>query len=106
MLQGAEDATKKKRLGLGELKQKLVESIIVNDTLENDDLEKKAKEVEEPEKAAEVIKECENIIKTNKKDVVRVAYYQGKIFKKFKDKEKFSTLVNQWKIHKPPQYLK
>ena len=52
---------------------------------------KKAEEVEEPEKAAEVIKKFENI-KTNKKGIVRVAYYQ--------DKEKFSTLVNKLKIHK------
>ena len=63
-------------------------------------VKKKADEIEEPGKAAEVRKECENIIKTNKKGIVCVAYYQGKVFKKFKDKEKFSTLVNQWKIHK------
>ena len=93
---------KKETLGLDEIKQKLVElvSIIVNDTVENDDLKKKAEEGEEPEKAAEVMKECEIIIKTNKKGIVPAAYYQGKAFKKFKDKEKFSTLVNKLKIHK------
>ena len=89
MLKGAEDAKKKKRLGLDEIKQKLVESIIVNDTVENDDLKKKAEEVEELEKlvaeVAEVIKECESIIKTNKKGIVCVVYYQGKVFKKFKN---------------------
>ena len=95
VLKGAEDAKKKKRLGLDEIKQKLVESIIVNDIVENDELKKKAEEVEEPEKAAEGIKECENLIKTNKKGIVRVAYYQGKVFKKFKDKERFLTLVNK-----------
>ena len=100
VLQEAEDAKKKKRFGLDEIKQKLVESIIVNDAVENDDLKKKAKEVEQPQKAAEVIKECENIIKANKKGIVRFAYYQGKVCKKFKDKEKFSTLVNKLKIHK------
>ena len=100
VLKGTEDAKKKKRLGLDEVKQKLVESIIVNDTVENEELKKKADKVEEPEKAAEVIKECENIMKTNKKGIVWVAYYQGKVFTKFKDKKKFSTLVNQWKIHK------
>ena len=100
MLKGAEDAKRKKRLSLDEIKQKLVESFIFNDTVENDELKKKADEVEEPEKAAEVTKECENIIKTNKKGIVRVAYYQGKVFKNLKNKEKFSTLVNQWKIHK------
>ena len=73
--------------------QKLVESII-NDTVENNELKKKVDEVEEPEKVAEVIKECENVIKTNKKSIIHNAYYQGKVFKKFKVKEKFSTLVN------------
>ena len=100
VLKGAEDAKRKKRLSLDEIKQKLVESFIFNDTVENDELKKKADEVEKPEKAAEVTKECENIIKTNKKGIVRVAYYQGKVFKNLKNKEKFSTLVNQWKIHK------
>ena len=61
VLKGAEDAKKKKRLGLDEIKQKLVESIIVNDTVENNELKKNAAEVEEPEKAAEVIKERENV---------------------------------------------
>ena len=73
-------------MGLDKIKQKLVESVIVNDTVENDDLKKKAEEVEELEKlVAEVIKECENIIKTKKKGIACVAYYQGKVFKKFKN---------------------
>ena len=88
MLKGAEDAKKKRRLSLDEIKQKLVESmIIVNDTVENDELKKKANGTEEPEKAAEVIKECENIIKTNKKGIVRVAYYQGKVSKRLKTRK-------------------
>ena len=100
VLKGAEDTEKKKQLGLDEIKQKLVESISVNDTVENDELKKKAEEVEEPEKAANVIKECKNIIKTNKKGILRVACYHGKVFKKFKVKERFLTLVNELKIHK------
>ena len=99
MLKGAEDTKKKKRLGLDEIKKKLLDSIIVNDTVENDYLNKKAEEVDEPEKAAEVIKECENIIKINK-GIASVAYYRGKVFKKFKDMEKFSTTVDKLKIHK------
>ena len=75
-------------------------------TIEDDNLKKKAGEVQEPEKAAEVIKEFENTIKNNKKDIILVAYYQRKIFKKFKDKEKFITLVNKLKIHKTTIYLK
>ena len=99
MVKGAEDTKKKNRLGLDLIKKKLLNSIIVNDTVENDYLKKKAEEVEELEKAAEVIKECENIIKTNK-GIVRMAYYEGKVFKKFRDMERFSTIVDRLKMHK------
>ena len=58
------------------------------------------KKVESLEKAAEVIQECETIIWTKKKDIVRIAYHQGKVFRKFKDKETFITLVNKLGIHK------
>ena len=74
--------------------------MVVNDVVEPDEWNKKAEEVWDPEKAAEVIQECENIIRTKKKGIVRVAYYQGKMFKKFKDKEKSMTLTNKLNIHK------
>ena len=67
----------------------------MNDTIENDELTKKIQEVKDPEKAAKVIQECESIIRTKKKGIIRIAYHQGKVFKKFKDKEKFITLVNK-----------
>ena len=47
-----------------------------------------------------MIQECEGIIRTKKKGIVHVAYYQGKVLKKFKDKEKFITLVKKLNIHK------
>ena len=47
-----------------------------------------------------MIHECESIIRTKKKGIIRIAYHQGKVFKKFKDKEKFITLVNKLGIHK------
>ena len=47
-----------------------------------------------------MIQECESIIRTRKKGINQIAYYQGKVFKKFKDKEKFITLVNKLGIHK------
>ena len=74
--------------------------MVVNDVVEPDEWNKNAEEVWDLEKAAEVIQECENIIPTKKKGIVRVAYYQGKMFKKFKDKEKFMTLTNKLNIHK------
>ena len=47
-----------------------------------------------------MIQECENITRTKKKGIVFIACYQGEVFKKFKDKEKFITLVSQLGIHK------
>ena len=72
----------------------------MNDTIQSDELTKNIEEVEDPEKAAEVIQECESIIRTKKKYIIRIAYHQGKVFKTFKDKEKFISLVNKLEIHK------
>ena len=77
-----------------------MESLVMNDTIETNDFNKKVEEVKDPEKEAEVIQEWESIIRTEKKGIIRIAYHQGKVFKKFKDKEKFITLVNKWGIHK------
>ena len=49
---------------------------------------------------AEVIKQYEFIIKTKKKRIISIAYYQGKVFKRFKEKEKFIKLGSQLGIHK------
>ena len=63
-------------------------------------MNKIAKEVEKPEDAAAVIKQYEDIIRTKKKGIMSIAYHQGKVFKRFKDKERFIKLVNEFKVHK------
>ena len=78
-----------------EIKKKLIESLVMNDTTESDKLTKKIQEVQDPQKAAGLIQECKSIIWTKKKGIIWIAYHQGKVFKKFKDKEKFITLVNK-----------
>ena len=55
--------------------------------------------MQQPEEAAKVIKKYEDIIKTKKKGIISIACYQGKIFKRFKEKEKFIKLVSQLGIH-------
>ena len=55
-------------------------------------LTKKVEEVQDSEKAAEVIQECKSIIRTKKKCIIRIAYHHCKVFKMFKDKEKFVSL--------------
>ena len=81
-------------------KNQLLESVIRNEVVESEELNKGAKEIQEPEEAAEVIKQCEYIIKTKKKGIISIAYYQGKVFKRFKEKKKFIKLVTQLGIHK------
>ena len=99
MWKGSENK-KTKRLTHEEIKKQLIESIVINDIIETDELNKKAEEVQKPEDAAAVIKQCKEIIRTKKKRIISIAYHQGKVFKKFKDKEKFIKLVNEFKVHK------
>ena len=44
---------------------------------------------ESKEDVAEVIHKFEEIIRNRKSDIVRLAYHQGKIFQKFRSKERF-----------------
>ena len=94
------DSKKEKRLSKEEIKKQLVDSIIIDDVSKFEDLNKEAEEIQDPEKAAEIIKRYEDIIKTKKKGIINVAYHQGQVLKRFKEKEKFVTLVSELGIHK------
>ena len=94
------DSKKAKRLSKEEIKKQLLDSMIIDENLEFDDLNKEAEEVQDPEKAAKIIKRYEDIIKTKNKGIINVAYHQGQIFKRFKEKEKFAKLVSELEIHK------
>ena len=74
--------------------------MIIDQNLKFDDLNKEAEEIQDPEKAAEIIKRYEDITKTKKKGIINVAFHQGQIFKRFKEKEKFAKLVSELGIHK------
>ena len=100
MWKGAVDSKKTKRLSQEEIKKQLLESIIINDVVESEGLNREPEEVQDPEEAAKVIQKYENIIKRKKKGIISIAYHQGKVFKKFKDNEKFITLVSRLGIHK------
>ena len=94
------DSKNAKRLSKEEIKKQLLESMITDENLKFNDLNKEAEEIREPEKAAEIIKQYEDIIKTKKKGVINVAFHQGQVFKRFKEKEKFVRLVSELGIHK------
>ena len=61
------------------------------------ELNEKADKAGNPEHAAAIIKQYEDI-PTKKENIITIAYHLGKVFKKFKDK--FVELVNEFKIHK------
>ena len=67
MLKGLPDSQKTKRLSKQEITKQLIESMIIDKNLEFDDLNKEAKETQDPEIAAEIIKPHEDIIKQKKK---------------------------------------
>ena len=94
------DSKKAKRVSNEEIKKQLLHSMIIDKNIEFDDLNKEAEEIQDPEKAAEIIKRYEDIIKTKKKGIINVAFHQGQIFKRFKEKEKFAKLVSELGIHK------
>ena len=94
------DNKKAKRLSKEEIKTKLLDSMTIDEIVEFDDLNKEAEKIEDPEKAAEIIKRYEDIIKTKNKGIINVAYHQGQVFKRFKEKEKFAKLVSELGIHK------
>ena len=76
-----------KCLSKEEIKPKLLDSITLGEVLECEDLNKEAEEVQDLEKAADIIKRYEDIIKTKNKGIINVAYHQGQVFKRFKEKE-------------------
>ena len=98
MWKGLMDNKKTKRVSKEEIKTKLLESITI--ILECEGLNKEAEEVQDSERAAEIIKRYEDIIKIKNKGIINVAYHQRQVFKKFKEKEKFVKLVSELRIHK------
>ena len=66
MWKGAADSKKAKRPSKEEIKKQLLESMILGEVVEFEDLNKEAEEIREPEETAEVIKRYEDIILSRK----------------------------------------
>ena len=77
---GLADSKKAKRLSKEEITKQLLDSMI--------------------EKAAEIIKWYEDITWYEKKGIINVAFHQGRIFKRFNEKEKFAKVVSELEIQK------
>ena len=100
------DTSSKTRKSKGEMTEDLEDSIINSDWNENKELEEKASKVKINEDAAAVIREFKEIIKSKKRNIVYLAYQQGKVFIKFKENEKFSEMVKQFEISKSTIIIK
>ena len=100
MWKGLTDNKKAKRLSKGEIKKKLLDSMTIDEIVGFDDLNKVVEKTQIPEEAAKIIKRYEDIIKTKNKGIINVAYHQGQVFKRFKEKEKFAKLVSELGFHK------
>ena len=85
-----------------EIKKELEGSIANSKKNKNTDIEEMANNCTESEEdAAKNIHEFEEIIKNKKSDIVGLAYYQGKIFQKFRSKERFvNDMVSKFKVSK------
>ena len=94
---GSKNTKQTRRLSKEEIKQQLIDSIFNNDIIETEELNEKADKVEKLEGAAAIIKQYEDNIRTKKKNI-SIAYHQGKVFKRLKDKEKFIKQVNVFKV--------
>ena len=94
------DNKKVKCLSKEEIKAKLLDSMTIDEIVEFGNLNKEAEKIQDLEKAVQIIKRYEDIIKTKNKGNINVAYHQGQVFKRFKEKEKFAKLVSELGIHK------
>ena len=97
--ENSENGKKTKRLNKDEIKKQLIESIIINNPIEIDNLNELAEKEEKLEDAPNTIKQYESL-RTKRKGIISVPYYRGKLFKCSKEKEKIIQMVSKWKIHK------
>ena len=71
-----------------EVKKELEESIAKSGRNENTDMQEKVSGCKTNEDAVKAIQEFEQIIQNKKSDIVWLAYYQGQIFQKFRERER------------------
>ena len=80
--------------------KKQLEELIMSDKIVNTDIEQMAREVQNSKEAAAAVQEMEKIIKSNKCNILCLAYQLGKMFKKFKGNDEFINFVNQFGVSK------
>ena len=63
-----------RRLGKEQIKQQLTDSLGFNENIDKEELNMRADRVKDCQGALNIIKECEDIIKTNRKNIICFAY--------------------------------
>ena len=92
------DSKKAKRVSNEEIKKQLLHSMII---VENIEFKQRSWRNTRPWKSSRNnYKRYEDIIKTKNKGIKNIAFHQGQIFKRFKEKDKFAKLVSELGIHK------
>ena len=85
-----------------EIKRELEDSIANGRKNGNTDIQQMVENCTASEEdATKVIQEFEEIIRNKKSDIIWLAYYQGKIFQKFKSKKRFiNDMLSKFKVSK------
>ena len=79
--------------------QKELEVSISNGRNDNTDMKEKVDNcTANEEDAVKVIQEYDKIIKNKKSDIIWLTYYQGQIFKKFKEKERLVSMAFKFNV--------
>ena len=95
-----EETSKKIKKTKEEIMKQLKE-LITSDENVNKDIKGSVRKVKNfVAEAAEIVKEMEKVIKSNKCSILWLAYQQSKIFEKVKAYDKFINMVNQCGISK------
>ena len=68
--------------------------------VETEELNEQAGIVDKSEDAADLIRKYEEILRTKRKGIISVAYHQGRVFSRFREKEKFVRLVADFGVRK------
>ena len=84
-----------------EIKKELEDSIVNGKKNENANMQERVNKCNKNEDAVKVVQEFEQIIQNKKSNIVWLAYYQGQIFQKFREKERFiSDMVLKFHVSK------
>ena len=99
------ETRKAKRNNKTAIFEKLME-LIMSEEIDNEGIEDLARSVDSPDDAAKLVGRIERIMKSKKNNILILAYHQGLIFKKFKEKDKFTGAVTNLKIGKATNNFK